>query len=153
MMILEVDGNGNVRIRNYAISADNAETGDPLFETTFATPVAQATAPDDSTLAQATVPEADILDVDFAGGTAKDNVNNTPFEAAGQTPSIADNDAMDKNAADFNGTDTALVYQLSQNQFAAMADGVTMELTVLLKEKPASGETVLFGNKDFFAVL
>ncbi len=149
MMILEVDGNGNVRIRNYAISADNAETGDPLFETTFATPVAQATAPDDSTLAQATVPEADILDVDFAGGTAKDNVNNTPFEAAGQTPSIADNDAMDKNAADFNGTDTALVYQLSQNQFAAMADGVTMELTVLLKEKPASGETVLFGNKDF----
>ena len=143
MLILEVDADGNVRIRNYAISADSEGTGAPLFESVFATPIAPAEAPGDQALAQTTVPAADILDVDFSDGTAGDAAGDTPFAGAERLPSIAVDGAVEKNVADFSATDTAVLYRLSRDQLAAMADGVTMELTVFLEDAPESGETVL----------
>jgi hypothetical protein len=149
MMFMQVDGNGNVRIQVYPTAANVADMTAPSKVWTFSTPVAAAVAPTDSSLADVKVPSADIFNVTFADNTTKDSAKNTPVVNATAVPTIAKNDALGKSAAAFNGTDTALIYKLSSEQLSAMGEAVSMELTLRLNGKPASGETVLFGNGKY----
>ena len=146
MMFVQVDGDGNIAISVYPTSANINEMTTARKEWIFATPEAVAVAPSDSALAAAQVPAADILDVSFADGTTGDTAKNTAVINAGSKPDIIDNSQLGKKIASFNGTDQALIYNLSASQIASISDSMSMALTVRLNGKPGSGETVLFGN-------
>ncbi|HEY4267953.1 MAG TPA: InlB B-repeat-containing protein [Galbitalea sp.] len=73
----------------------------------------------------ASVPSADLLDVDFADGTPKDNAQNLAVTPVG-TPTIASDPTLGKDVATFNGTTDAYQYDFS-GSYPKLANGLTEE--------------------------
>lgn len=69
-------------------------------------------------------PAADILDVDFADGTATDTAQGLPVTEHSD-PEISMDPALGRNTATFDGDD-ALQYPMGE-QYAAMADSFSVE--------------------------
>ncbi|VXC05774.1 LamG-like jellyroll fold domain-containing protein [Citricoccus sp. K5] len=91
-------------------------------------------------------PEADVVNVDFADGTAAETVQGLPVTTHGQ-PVIEQDAALGRNTATFDGDD-ALLYPLGE-QYATLGDSMTVECTFRYNGAlPTSGETNLCANKE-----
>ncbi|HET9421818.1 MAG TPA: LamG-like jellyroll fold domain-containing protein [Nocardioides sp.] len=74
------------------------------------------------------VPEADVLDVDFADGTPTERTQGLPATIKG-TPQIADDAALDRPVATFDGTDDAYSYPFA-DQWPKLATAFSIECTM-----------------------
>ncbi|WP_344725011.1 LamG-like jellyroll fold domain-containing protein, partial [Agrococcus terreus] len=96
--------------------------------------------------APAEVPAADILDVDFAEGTAADTAQNLPITEHGN-PQIELDPALDRNAVTFDG-ESALQYPFG-DQYEQMTDSFSVECVFRYNgDLPSSGQTNLCANKE-----
>ena len=94
----------------------------------------------------ATVPEADVVDVDFTDGTPKEKAHGLPVTTHGE-PIIEPDAALGRNVAAFDGDD-ALLYPLGE-QYDDLEDSMTVECVFRYDGAlPASGETNLCANKE-----
>ncbi len=95
-----------------------------------------------------TVPTADMLDVDFSDGTAKDNseTNNTAKTIG--SPVIQDDTNFGKKIAAFNGSYDAYMYPFDTIKYSKMTNAVTIESVFCYNEVPASGEHDIFSNQQ-----
>jgi uncharacterized repeat protein (TIGR02543 family) len=75
--------------------------------------------------AGASVPSPDLLDVDFADGTPKDNAQNLAVTPVG-TPTIANDATLGKGVATFNGTTDAYQYDFT-GSYPKLANGLSEE--------------------------
>ena len=75
--------------------------------------------------AGASVPTPDLLDVDFADGTPKDNAQNLAVTTVG-SPTIAEDPTLGKNVATFNGTSDAYQYDFT-GSYPKLAGGLSEE--------------------------
>jgi hypothetical protein len=75
--------------------------------------------------AGAAVPSPDLLDVDFADGTPKDNAQNLAVTTVG-APTVAADATLGKDVATFNGTSDAYQYDFT-GSFPKLAQGLTEE--------------------------
>jgi uncharacterized repeat protein (TIGR02543 family) len=75
--------------------------------------------------AGASVPAPDLLDVDFADGTPKDNAQNLVVTPAG-APTIAEDPTLGKDVATFNGTTDAYQYDFT-GSYPKLAGGLSEE--------------------------
>jgi uncharacterized repeat protein (TIGR02543 family) len=109
-------------------------TGAPLYSD--AARVVNLTADDKATVnlyavwhgnvpAGASVPAPDLLDVDFADGTPKDNAQNLAVTTVG-APTIAEDPTLGKDVATFNGTSDAYRYDFTSS-YPKLAGGLTEE--------------------------
>lgn len=89
---------------------------------------------------------ADILNVDFADGTAAETVQNLPVDIHSD-PEIAMDPALGRNTVTFDGDD-ALLYPFG-DQYAKMTDSFSVECVFRYNgDLPASGQTNLCANKE-----
>ncbi|WP_231123048.1 Ig-like domain repeat protein [Nocardioides sambongensis] len=94
-----------------------------------------------------TVPDADILDVDFADGTATDHAQGLTMKTWG-TPVIEEDTALGRQVGVFDGVDDAYGYAFYE-QWDALADGYTIECTFKFDgELPAGQEEDLCSSKE-----
>jgi uncharacterized repeat protein (TIGR02543 family) len=73
----------------------------------------------------ASVPTPDLLDVDFADGTPKDNAQNLAVTPVG-APTIATDPTLGKDVATFNGTGDAYQYDFTSS-YPKLENGLTEE--------------------------
>ena len=91
-------------------------------------------------------PSADILNVDFADGTAADTAQNLPVTEHSD-PEIAMDEALGRNTVTFDGDD-ALQYPMGE-QYAAMTDSFSVECVFRYNgDFPSSGQTNMCANKE-----
>lgn len=91
-------------------------------------------------------PAADVVNVDFADGTSTESVQDLPVTTHGE-PIIAEDPALGRNTATFDGDD-ALLYPLGE-QYATLGDSMTVECVFRYNGAlPTSGETNLCANKE-----
>ncbi|MDM4762276.1 Ig-like domain repeat protein [Galbitalea sp. SE-J8] len=76
----------------------------------------------------ATVPDADVLDVDFADGTATDAAANRPATVIG-APVYSTDPALDRTVASFNGA-SGIRYPLSEPWDSGSATDITTTVTI-----------------------
>ncbi len=95
-----------------------------------------------------TLPTADMLDVDFSDGTAKDDseTNNTAKTIG--SPVIQDDTNLGKKVAAFNGSYDAYMYPFDTTKYSKMTNAVTIESVFCYNEVPASGEHDIFSNQQ-----
>ena len=95
-----------------------------------------------------TLPTADMLDVDFSDGTAKDTseTNNTARTVG--SPVIQDDADFGKKLAAFNGSYDAYMYPFDDTKYSKMTNAVTIESVFRYNEVPASGEHDIFSNQQ-----
>lgn len=95
-----------------------------------------------------TLPTADMLDVDFSDGTAKDTseTNNTARTVG--SPAIQDDADFGKKVAAFNGSYDAYMYPFDDTKYGKMTNAVTIESVFCYNEVPASGEHDIFSNQQ-----
>ena len=95
-----------------------------------------------------TLPTADMLDVDFSDGTAKDDsATNNTAETIG-SPVIQDDTNLGKKVAAFNGSYDAYMYPFDTTKYSKMTNAVTIESVFCYNEVPASGEHDIFSNQQ-----
>lgn len=75
--------------------------------------------------AGASVPTPDLLNVDFADGTPKDNAQNLAVTPVG-APTVAEDPKLGKDVATFNGTSDAYQYDFT-GSYPKLAGGLTEE--------------------------
>ena len=78
-----------------------------------------------SVTAGTSVPSPDLLNVDFADGTPKDNAQNAAVTPVG-APAIAEDSQLGKDVATFNGTSDAYQYDFTAS-YPKLAGGLTEE--------------------------
>ncbi|MEV4808500.1 LamG-like jellyroll fold domain-containing protein [Micromonospora avicenniae] len=111
------------------------------------------------------VPVADVLDVDFADGTPKDDAQGLAVTTVGE-PVIAEDPAVKAPVASFDGANDAYAYAMGDAQWAKIRDQVSIECTFkdngtlpnsgehsICSEKESGGYSiVVYGDKLTFAV-
>ncbi|MFF0395928.1 OmpL47-type beta-barrel domain-containing protein [Streptomyces sp. NPDC005248] len=114
------------------------------------TGTAAAVSTTDTTAAAATaaasVPEAGILDVDFADGTPTDHAQNLAVTGKG-TPSITNDRTVGKDVATFNGSTEAYTYPFS-GQWSKLTGGFSVECRFRWNGAsiPTSGQKAICSN-------
>lgn len=78
-----------------------------------------------------TAPKADLLDVDFAGGTASDQSEAGHTAVRKGAPVIAYNDILGKKTAKFDGS-SAFAFHFRTDEYTKMQKGFTMECMMKL---------------------
>lgn len=146
----------NETAHNMVIGADSGPNDEPGQHASvkvddarlYSQPVsaAQAAAMNEQFTSTMQTPSADILDVDFADGTAADTAQNLPVSQHSD-PEIAMDEALGRNTVTFDGDD-ALQYPMGE-QYAAMADSFSVECVFRYNgELPSSGQTNMCANKE-----
>ena len=96
----------------------------------------------------ADLPTADMLDVDFADGTAKDESATQNTVSTIGSPVIRDDEEMGKKTAAFNGSYDAYLYPFDDAKYGKMKQAVTIESVFRYNEIPATGEYDIFSNQQ-----
>jgi hypothetical protein len=92
-------------------------------------------------------PKADILDVDFADGTAVDHAQSLTVTRLGD-PQIGTEEALDKKVGTFDGVDDAYSYAFG-SQWSKLAGGFSLECTFRFNgNQPAATENAICSDKE-----
>ena len=146
----------NETAHNMVIGADSGPNGQPGQHAAvkvddarlFSQPVtaAQVAAMNEEFEVELQTPTADVLNVDFADGTAADTAQNLPADLHSD-PEIAMDPALGRNTVTFDGDD-AIQYPFG-DQYAAMTDSFSVECVFRYNgDLPSSGQTNLCANKE-----
>ncbi|NJP45398.1 OmpL47-type beta-barrel domain-containing protein [Actinacidiphila epipremni] len=127
-----------------AAAAALAVLGAPLATGTAAASPAPAAAP--TTTAAGTVPDASVLDVDFAAGTPADRAQNLAATTKG-APQITRDHTLRTKAATFNGTADAYTYPFAA-QWSKLTGGFSVECRFRWNGAaiPATGQRAICSN-------
>lgn len=94
-----------------------------------------------------TAPEADVLDVDFADGTAKDRAQGLTLTRLGD-PQIGEEEALGRDVVTLDGTDDALSYGFGE-QWSRLGSGFSLECTFRFNRPlPVSSENAVCSDKE-----
>src|SRR5690625_4727205 len=146
----------NETAHNMVIGADSGSDNQPGQHASvkvddarlYSQPVsaAQVAAMNEEFTATMETPSADILNVDFADGTAADTAQNLPVTEHSD-PEIAMDEALGRNTVTFDGDD-ALQYPMGE-QYEAMTDSFSVECVFRYNgDFPSSGQTNMCANKE-----
>nr|WP_237447599.1 LamG-like jellyroll fold domain-containing protein [Nocardioides flavescens] len=92
-------------------------------------------------------PKADVLDVDFADGTAKDAAQGLTLTRLGD-PQIGAEEALGRDVVTLDGTDDALSYGFGE-QWSKLAGGFSLECTFRFNRPlPVSTENAVCSDKE-----
>jgi hypothetical protein len=92
-------------------------------------------------------PKADVLDVDFADGTATDRAQGLVLTRLGD-PQIGKEEALGRDVATLDGTDDALSYGFGE-QWSRLAQGFSVECTFRFNRPlPVSTENAVCSDKE-----
>lgn len=146
----------NETAHNMVIGADSGPNGQPgqhaavkiddarLFSQPFT--AAQIAAMHDEFQVEIQTPIADLLNVDFADGTAADTAQNLPADLHSD-PEIAMDPALGRHTVTFDGDD-AIQYPFG-DQYSKMTDAFSVECVFRYNgDLPSSGQTNLCANKE-----
>lgn len=142
--------------RNMVIGADSGPNGQPGQHAKvkvddarlFSQPVSAAdvTAMYDAFEVEIETPVADVLNVDFADGTAADTAHNLSVDIHSD-PVIEMDPTLGRNTVTFDGDD-AIQYPFG-DQYASMADSFSVECVFRYNgDLPSEGQTNLCANKE-----
>lgn len=93
-----------------------------------------------------TVPKADMMDVDFSDGTAKDNSEQGNTASVIGKPEIKDSSELHKKIASFDGS-SAYKYAFDDTKYGKMTTNATIECMFKYNSIP-SGESDIFSNQQ-----
>ena len=118
----------------------------PAMSSVAATPVQASTNTNTQSETQTQIPKADVMDVDFSDGTAKDQSETAnAFKVVG-SPVIKDSTELHKKMAVFNGS-SAYQYTFNDAKYQKITDQVTIECMFKYNSIP-SGESDIFSNQQ-----
>lgn len=146
----------NETAHNLVIGADSGPNGQPGQHAAvkvddarlFSQPVtaAQVAAMNEEFEVEVETPTADLLNVDFADGTAADTAQNLPVDIHSD-PVIEMDTALGRNTVTFDGDD-AIQYPFG-DQYASMTDSFSVECVFRYNgDLPSEGQTNLCANKE-----
>lgn len=144
--LVQVDKNGVVRIRAYSTN-DSDVNSQPLDQWVFATMEPISNPPTFDDLQSTTTPTADVLNVDFADGTANDTASSIAATTLGNGGTLADNSSFGKKVATFDSKG-AFGYTFTDTQYNKMKNSTALDCTFNLTEAPSSGYVDILGNMN-----
>jgi len=94
------------------------------------------------------IPEADILNVDFASGSEQDTSTNSREVTTKGDPQISEDETLGEKVAHFDGTDDAYTYAMDEESYSSMKTSMTIEVVFKMDEISDMDEHEVFSNQQ-----